>query len=311
MKRAMLGFGIVVLLLLAFAGYRGLRDAQFTKEHAPPGQLLATPSGNVHALVRAGPGRTVLFVHGNPGLALDFAPVMAALPAQLNLIAVDRPGYGWSDRPQADMSPLQQAEMLRAAVAGLKVQKPLLVGFSFGGPVVLAWAQAHAEEVSALVLLGAVADPHAPHTLSTAQSMLAWPLWGTFMSRVIAPFLAPSAIAHGYVDAFFPKPVDAEVIARGQLHFARPSTLQASARDWQVLNADLGQLEKNGRAVQVPVEALYANQDRVVGLSHGKFVETSVPGAHVEYVEQAGHQLMSTHTQVVVATVQRALERSK
>ncbi len=311
MKRAMLGFGIAVLLLLAFAGYRGLRDAQFVKEHAPPGQLLATPSGNVHALLRAGSGRTVVFVHGNPGLALDFAPVMAALPADLNLIAVDRPGYGWTERPEAEMSPLQQAEMLRAGVAALKVQKPVLVGFSFGGPLVLAWAQAYPDEVSALVLLGAVADPHVPHAMGGAQSMLAWPLWGTFMSRAIAPFLAPSAIARGYVDAFFPKPVDAEVVARGQLHFARPSTLQASARDWQVLNGALGQLEKNGRAVNVPLEALYANQDRVVGLSHGKFVESNVKGAHVEYVEQAGHQLMSTHTEAVVATVQRALERSQ
>lgn len=307
----MLISALVLWALATALGFKIYRDSQFAAEHPAPGQLIATPAGRVHASVRGGTGRPVIFVHGNPGLGLDFAPVMERLPQDLKLIAVDRPGYGWSDRPKTSMTPLEQAEILRAAMRSLGVEKPVLVGFSFGGPVVLAWARAHPTEVSAVVLLAAVADPHDAHRMGLGQSLLAWPLLGPLMSRAVAPWVGPSAVEHGYVEAFFPLPAQPEVIARGQAHFTRPVTLEASAHDWQTLNGDLKQLEDGCRAITVPLEALYANQDRVVGPSHGKFVEASVPNAHVEYLEHAGHQLMSTHTAQVVQAVERALNRSR
>ena len=311
MKRTMILLGLALLSLLGVLGFRAYREGQFSADYSPPGQLLAIPGGVVHALVRAGPGRAIVFVHGNPGLALDFTPVMSRLPADLSLVAFDRPGYGWSERPKTKMTPLEQAEYLRGALAGLNVSKPVLVGFSFGGPVVLAWAKAHPEEVSALVLLGAVTDPQTPHAMGGAQAMLAKPLLGALMARVGAPFVAPSAVERGYLDAFFPVAVDPAFIERGKLHFARPVTLVSAAHDWESLNHDLAQLETGCRAVNVPLEAVYANQDRVVGISHGQFVEEAVRDAHVVYLEQAGHQLMSTHTDAVVQAVARALDRSK
>jgi pimeloyl-ACP methyl ester carboxylesterase len=301
----------VALPLAAVAGlfvYAWWRERGFMSDHPPPGKLLGNGGTRVHAVERLGAEPTVVFIHGNPGTSLDFLPVMEKLSPKVRTVSLDRPGYGWSARPEALMSPTDQARVLHAAVKELGLQRPVLVGFSFGGPVALAYALEFRDEVPALVLVAPVASPAEGHQMPEAQARLATPL-GPLIAWSVAPLLAPDAVAAGYADAFFPKPAAVDVVERGQVHFSRPTSLLASARDWFVLETELPRLAARYGELDVPVELLMANDDRVVGPKHGDFVAAHVKNVNRVDVSQAGHQLMSTHTDAVVDAVQRALAR--
>ncbi len=292
-------------------GIGWVQDRAFTEEHKPPGKLLRLGQLNVHAIDAVGTGRVVVFIHGNPGTAEDFTEIQKKLSPKIRSIALDRPGYGWTDRPREEMAPRAQARMLHDALKELGVVNPVLVGFSFGGPVITEWALEYPDEVAALVYLCAVADPVEGHPMHGPQAKLVEPFIGKAIAYGVGPYVGPDAVEAGYVDAFFPRGVDREVVARGKVQFTRPTTLLASAWDWRMLEAELPKIALHYGDLDIPVEAVSANQDRIVGPSHIKYLADHVPGIHVAHIDQAGHQVMSTHPNEVILAILRAIDRAR
>lgn len=309
---------LVWLIAIPLAAVTGLfawswwRERGFNGDHPPPGKFIgkATEPVKPHAIDALGAEPTVIFIHGNPGTSLDFSTVMEKLSPKLRTFSFDCPGYGWSPRPAPEMSPTEQARFIHDAVKHLGIRRPVIAGFSFGGAVALAYALEFPSEVSALVLIAAVGSPEEKHEMSEAQAKLLSPT-GPLIAWGLGPILGPGAVTDGYVEAFSPNPVDEAVAERGRYHFTRPRTLLAAARDWKVLETELPKLAERYGELQLPIEILSANQDKIVSPKHATYLATHLKGAHREDVEGAGHQLMSTHTQAVVEAVLRAVARAK
>jgi pimeloyl-ACP methyl ester carboxylesterase len=67
-----------------------------------------------------------------------------AAERQCHVVAFDRPGFGYSDRPRGAMwPPARQADLLRQAFARLGIERPIIVGHSWGTLVALALALDH------------------------------------------------------------------------------------------------------------------------------------------------------------------------
>jgi pimeloyl-ACP methyl ester carboxylesterase len=77
------------------------------------------------------------------------------------VILIDRPGHGWSSRPEGDAyaSPARQATLVAEALKHLGVRHAILVGHSWGGAFVTAYALAYPDRTAGLVLLSAVTHP--------------------------------------------------------------------------------------------------------------------------------------------------------
>gem|GEM_PF-1455436 len=309
--------GLVWILAMVAAvgggiiGIGFVQDHAFTEEHKAPGRLLRAGPYTVHAIESPGPSRPVVFIHGNPGTAEDFAEVQRLLAPKVYTLALDRPGYGWSQRPRDDMAPRAQARMLHDALKELNVKDPVLVGFSFGGPVITEWALEYPDEVAGLIYLCAVSDPVEGHPLKGAQTNLVTPILGRAIAYGVGPIVAPDAVESGYAEAFSPKPVDKDTVLRGKVQFARPTTLLASAWDWKLLESELPKIAGRYKDLDLPVEALSANQDKIVGPSHVKYLEDHVRGLRVTHLDGAGHQVMVTQPNDVVLAVLRMLDRLK
>lgn len=305
---------IVVTVLVVGGGIIGigfLQDLNFVDEHRPPGKLIRLGELNVHAIESPGPSRAVVFIHGNPGTAQDFAEVQKRLSPKIHTIAFDRPGYGWTDRPRQEMAPRAQARMLHDALKELGVKDPILVGFSFGGPVITEWALEYPDEVAGLVYLCAVADPVEGHKMQGSQAKLVEPIVGKALAYGVGPYLGPAAVENGYVEAFSPKAPDRDVVARGKLQFVRPTTLLAAAWDWKMLETELPKIASHYGELDLPVEAVSSNQDKIVGASHAQALAAKIRKIHVVYLEDGGHQILTTHPNDVVTAVLRALDRAK
>ncbi|MGW8188930.1 alpha/beta fold hydrolase [Sphingomonas jejuensis] len=126
--------------------------------------------------LRAGdPGdRRVILVHGTPGSADGWARFLARPPAGVELVAIDRPGFGATTPSNAVPSLAAQA----AAIAPLLVEHdgrwPILVGHSLGAPVAAQVALDNPGRVGGLVLLAGSFDPALEHVYAV-QRMGEWP----------------------------------------------------------------------------------------------------------------------------------------
>jgi pimeloyl-ACP methyl ester carboxylesterase len=93
----------------------------------------------------------LLLLHGQPGSAADWRRVQARLPAPLQAVAIDRPGYGSSPRAAAGFA--GNARAVVDALDARGISEAVLVGHSYGGAVALSAAILAPDRVEALVLL--------------------------------------------------------------------------------------------------------------------------------------------------------------
>lgn len=83
---------------------------------------------------------TLVFVHGAIGSAIDFKNYMidSLLRSKFNMVSYDRVGYNYNDKTLAQESLKLEVDVLRDFSKGLNPKKTILVGYSYGGPIVLA-----------------------------------------------------------------------------------------------------------------------------------------------------------------------------
>ena len=98
----------------------------------------------------------LLMVHGWCGSADDFNRLLPALPDDLRSIAVDLPGCGFSDKPDAAYDPAYFQAFLRDFCATLGLTKIVLVGHSMGGQLAAHFAATRKDLVDRLILI----DPY-------------------------------------------------------------------------------------------------------------------------------------------------------
>jgi pimeloyl-ACP methyl ester carboxylesterase len=120
------------------------------------GSLLA--GGTRTRLVQAGPGEAseaVVFVHGNPGSADDWAGfVGTAAGTGKRAVAFDLPDFGETVAPDGFEHDVPgYAAFVDAALRELGVERAHLVLHDFGGPIGLYWAAAHPDAVASVTLI--------------------------------------------------------------------------------------------------------------------------------------------------------------
>jgi len=118
-------------------------------------------------------GPRVILVHGTPGSASGWADYVLQPPAGLEMLAIDRPGFGDSG-PVGAMTTLADQAAAVAALLPDDGRPVVLLGHSLGGPVVARVALDHPGRVQAVVLLAASMDP-ALEKIHPVQWVGAWP----------------------------------------------------------------------------------------------------------------------------------------
>jgi len=88
---------------------------------------------------------SIIFVHGSIGSSTDFSKYMShpELQQKANLISYDRLGYGPGKKTPVLNSIAKETLLLRYIVSEFGLQEISLVGYSYGGPIALAYASHH------------------------------------------------------------------------------------------------------------------------------------------------------------------------
>lgn len=103
---------------------------------------------------------SLVLLHGLMGCADTFVPLMQELRADLHVVALDLPGAGQSERREdIDASLYITAKLVGRVLAGLNLEKPIVLGHSHGGAVAMSLAAHRRDGLRSLVLL-APAHPY-------------------------------------------------------------------------------------------------------------------------------------------------------
>jgi pimeloyl-ACP methyl ester carboxylesterase len=120
---------------------------------APAGESVFVDGVRWH-IVERGQGSTVILVHGFLSSSFTWHRVLDALANHHHVIAVDLPGFGYSERPaRFDYSAPGEAAALLRFLAVRKLEKVTLVGNSMGGAIAMLVAAASPGRVSGVVLV--------------------------------------------------------------------------------------------------------------------------------------------------------------
>ena len=132
--------------LAAAALYNTYRARRVERRHPPAGRFVDVDGVRLHYLERGEGPPPVVLLHGNVVTAEDWvlSGVLDRVAERHRVVAFDRPGYGHSDRPQGSAwTAGTQADLLRRAFARLGLERPVVVGHSWGTNAALAlpeWA---------------------------------------------------------------------------------------------------------------------------------------------------------------------------
>src|SRR5207302_6689721 len=126
----------------------------------PPGigERFVNLAGVQTPLLESGPvgdSTAVVFVHGNPGSARDFAALMAAAgPLGLRMVAFDLPGFGRAARPWSFPYTAQgYLRWFQNALEQLGIWRAIVVVHDLGGPMAMQSAAGHPDAfVSAAII---------------------------------------------------------------------------------------------------------------------------------------------------------------
>ena len=128
-------------------------------------------------------GPLLILVHGTPGEAIGWADYLLYPPPGMEVIALDRPGFGQSSPEGAVTSLAAQAEAV-AALLPRDGRQVVLLGHSLGGPIVAQVAAMHPDRISAVVLLAASLDPEL-ESIHPMQWVGAWSPVRFFLPRAM------------------------------------------------------------------------------------------------------------------------------
>jgi pimeloyl-ACP methyl ester carboxylesterase len=163
--------GVTAAALAATAVFNIYEARRVERQNPPRGRFIDVDGVRLHYLEQ-GEGPPVVLLHGNVVTAEDFAysGLLDLAAERHRVIAFDRPGMGYSDRPNRKLwTPGAQADLLRRAFDRLAIERAVVVGHSLGAMVAAALALDHPEAVRGLVLLSGYFYPTARADVALAS----------------------------------------------------------------------------------------------------------------------------------------------
>jgi len=111
----------------------------------------------LHAGTHANNNEVILLIHGWPTSSFLYRHMMMPLTQFCNVIAIDLPGFGLSDKdPNARYSFKYHASIIDSLMCNLNIERVHLVVHDLGGPIGLWWAKQHSEKIASYVLLDTI-----------------------------------------------------------------------------------------------------------------------------------------------------------
>lgn len=295
MKGRWLTAAALGLMALRTLGCVSLTPFSAVERQVPAERLLSVGGQRVH-VEQAGEGPPVVLLHGFGGSTYSWRRVVPGLAAEYRVVAVDLNGFGWTERPmdQRAYDAAGQLALVLGVLDALGLERPAVVGHSWGGGLGLRLASAHPQRVSSLVVVaGSVPSGEAQRRPGKLQRWLSRAGLRTVLLR------------RGMIRRGLHRSVrDPEVVTE-DLVTAYLSRLRVEGADRALAGLDRA---AGGPVValeylDLPVLLVWGSDDQVVPPRVGERLEHAIPGARRVVLDRCGHLPMEEDPEAFLSAV--------
>jgi pimeloyl-ACP methyl ester carboxylesterase len=305
---------LIVAVIVAGLAWFAANTARKVEAAVPPcGEFMEIDGQRLHYVDTKGTGPAIVMIHGLGSTLWNYTyALVEKLSGEFRVIAVDRPGSGYSVRP--DDAPARlgaQADTLAKFIRGLGLKQPLLVGHSLGGALSLAIALDHPDCAGALALIAPLthAQDEVPEPFQglvinspVMRKIIAWTL-ATPMSIRNAPKLLKIVFGPDAV------PVDYPTRGGGLLGL-RPNSFYNTSSDAVAVMEDVPGMMKRYGGLTIPLGMLFAKGDLLLDYRRqGEALKQKCPALDLVLLDEHGHMLPLTAPDATAGLIRRVAAR--
>jgi pimeloyl-ACP methyl ester carboxylesterase len=276
-------------------------------DNPPQGKFVDVDGVRLHYVER-GQGPALVLLHGNGLMSNDFdlSGLLDTAARPYRIIAFDRPGFGHSNRPDnLKWTPEEQAKLFYKALHQMGVERPIVLGHSWGTLVTLAMALEYPKYVRAISLMSGYYYPSTRRDvplLSTA----AIPGIGQVLRHTIAPLIGRLLWSRLVTRTFAPAPVPARFSALPKWMALRPSQLGASSAEMAMMIPSAQRLSQRYRELTLPIAIIAGSGDQIIDVDRNALrLHAEVQHSELVLDQLAGHMPHYADPAQVMAAVER------
>jgi len=227
-------------------------------------------------VIRSGDERLprLLLVHGLGGSVESWVDVLDHLSRGFHLIAVDLPGYGQSEKPDASYTIESFADFVCALIEQLKAGSLILAGHSMGGMIAMKTYSKCPEKVKAMILIDA-----AGVSGTAAEKIRRYMSDGWTLERLRKFYLDCVLGRVGKLD-------EARLEEVVQM-MEDPGFRRAYLRSLEAISKPLP--EEEIMKIKVPTLIIWGSDDKLTPPEDGVKLNKLIRGSRLVIVEGAGH----------------------
>lgn len=314
--------------LAAGIAYQALGTARDRRKYRPPGSTAEVDGCRLHFHCTGAGEPTVVFEAGLAATSLSWTYVQPEVARFARTCAYDRAGLGWSEAGRAPRTVGVMVDALKSVLERAELRGPfILVGHSFGGLVIRAFAAAHPKDVVGLVLVDPVSLKYWAGCSEDERRRIArgtkLSRRGAWLARVGVVRFALAALsagartmpklvvraAAGQATGFAERlageirKLPPEVLPIVRAHWCEPKSFTAMAETLEHLPENAQATLRTSVAPEIPITVLSAASATAAELAEREaWVHASRCGEHIR-LRDCGHWLPLERPEDIVAAV--------
>lgn len=303
--------GLAGLLFCAFL-FTQWQSRQIAMRYPNMGELIDVGGFRVNSVHVPRPATAdlpaLLFIHGASGNLRDLMTAFRKpLEGRAEMLFVDRPGHGYSERgDDANLTPDGQADAIARMMEIRGIGKVIVVGHSFGGATTASFALRHREKVLGLVFLSPATHPW-PGGVDWYYDIASTPYIGALFCNTITLPAGLWRMRSGVESVFHPNPVPDDYLENAAIPLVlRPENFCSNARDVANLLLYVRRTQPRYNEITAPTVIITGDSDEIVYEElHSLGLNRDIKGSELIWVKGLGHKPDYVATDLAIAAMEK------
>ncbi len=300
---------LVVVAALLF-GYTRWQTGRIEALYPPVGSFVELDGYRMHVVHEAAEGGDlppIVFLHGASGNLRDqLTAFRQPLMGRAELLFVDRPGHGYSERGGPENAyPDGQARAVAAVMDKLGIERAIISAHSFGAAIAASFALQFPEKTAGLLFL-APATHAWPGGVAWYYGVARSSFTGAAFTSLVSLPVGMGRVASGTRCVFAPNPMPADYAEEtAPALVLRPSAFRYNATDVANLNAYVKGASRQYPDIDAPTIIITGTRDDVVAPEiHSRGLERDIADAKLIRIANMGHKPDYVANDLAVAAIE-------